>query len=294
MSIGFVVDLEYADATTSAHDLLQLFKTHPWCAGSSRAASASPGGRRRCPGAATGRCPSFTPRAADRRRRAGMVDTVALKGVHHCLLGNPRGEAIYAALKRGEPIRSSYAEASRSSLDRQGAVPGAQHPPALPARLHQGGPIVNAMIAHQGPLSQRALALASQRREAAVHRRHTKSYPKPDDKYTFDKLSRCSSPATPPATTPPTTSACARTCRARSPRRGAGCARPASTRSPTTPPRRQCRRDGQLHKLRAVWGDHRQGGTAHRARGGRRSAVPVDLTSWSGPTGANKGARAAR
>ncbi len=29
VSIGFVVDLEYADATTSAHDLLQLFKLHP-------------------------------------------------------------------------------------------------------------------------------------------------------------------------------------------------------------------------------------------------------------------------
>ena len=29
VSIGFVIDLEYADATTSAHDLLQQFKTHP-------------------------------------------------------------------------------------------------------------------------------------------------------------------------------------------------------------------------------------------------------------------------
>ena len=29
VSIGFVVDLDYADATTSAHDLLQEIKTHP-------------------------------------------------------------------------------------------------------------------------------------------------------------------------------------------------------------------------------------------------------------------------
>ena len=29
VSIGFVIDLEYADATTSAHDLLQTFKLHP-------------------------------------------------------------------------------------------------------------------------------------------------------------------------------------------------------------------------------------------------------------------------
>src|SRR5438270_3235352 len=30
VSIGFVIDLDYRDATTSAHDLLQLFKTHPF------------------------------------------------------------------------------------------------------------------------------------------------------------------------------------------------------------------------------------------------------------------------
>ena len=40
VSIGFVIDLEYADATTSAHDLLQQFKLHPLVARSSRAASA--------------------------------------------------------------------------------------------------------------------------------------------------------------------------------------------------------------------------------------------------------------
>ena len=58
VSIGFVVDLNYRDATTSAHDLLQTFKQHPLVKGSSRVASVSPGARRRCPAAATGRCRS--------------------------------------------------------------------------------------------------------------------------------------------------------------------------------------------------------------------------------------------
>ena len=58
VSIGFVVDLEYADATTSAHDLLQQFKLHPLVERSSRAASASAGAPRRCRAAATGRCRS--------------------------------------------------------------------------------------------------------------------------------------------------------------------------------------------------------------------------------------------
>ena len=63
VSIGFVVDLEYADATTSAHDLLQQFKLHPLVRRSSRAASASAGAPRRCPAAATGRCRSSRCRA---------------------------------------------------------------------------------------------------------------------------------------------------------------------------------------------------------------------------------------
>ncbi len=63
ISIGFVVELDYADATTSAHDLLQTFKTHSSYAGSSRVASASPGAPRLCRAAAGGRCPSSRCRA---------------------------------------------------------------------------------------------------------------------------------------------------------------------------------------------------------------------------------------
>ena len=56
VSIGFVIDLDYADATTSVHDLLQLFKSTPWSSGSSTAASASAGAPRRSPAEAGGRC----------------------------------------------------------------------------------------------------------------------------------------------------------------------------------------------------------------------------------------------
>ncbi len=58
VSIGFVVDLNYRDATTSAHDLLQLSRLIRSSRTSSTAASGSPGARRRSRGAATGRCRS--------------------------------------------------------------------------------------------------------------------------------------------------------------------------------------------------------------------------------------------
>ncbi len=64
VSIGFIVDLDYADATTSAHDLLQEFKTHPMVRRrSSRGANGSAGARRRSPPVATGRCRSSRRRA---------------------------------------------------------------------------------------------------------------------------------------------------------------------------------------------------------------------------------------
>ena len=83
-----------------------------------------------------------------------------------------------------------------------------------------------------------------------------------------------SSPATRPATTRRTTSGSAATCRARSRRRGAGCARPASTRCPTRRREGHRQRDRQLHQLRPVRRDHRQGRPAHPARGRRRAPLP--------------------
>ena len=57
ISMGFVVGLDYADATLSAHDLLQEFKTHPFIRASSRAASGWPGAKT-IPGAVSTACPA--------------------------------------------------------------------------------------------------------------------------------------------------------------------------------------------------------------------------------------------
>src|ERR1039458_10536947 len=46
----------------------------------------------------------------------GMVDTMALKGVHHCISsGMLAAETIYAALKRGESSFESYEQAIEQS-----------------------------------------------------------------------------------------------------------------------------------------------------------------------------------
>src|ERR671932_878834 len=104
VSIGFVVDLEYADATTSAHDMLQLFKTHPFVRKILEGGERVAWGAKALPGGGYWSMPKLTmPGALLVGDAAGMVDTVSLKGVHHCIQsGKLAAEAIYASLKSGE------------------------------------------------------------------------------------------------------------------------------------------------------------------------------------------------
>ena len=133
VSIGFVVDLDYADATTSAHDLLQLFKTHPLVRKVLEGGERVGWGAKALPGGGYWSMPKLTmPGALLVGDAGGMVDTVALKGVHHAIRsGMLAAEAIYAALKRGDGDLSSYRAGGRGVEHRQGAVAGAQHPPAV-------------------------------------------------------------------------------------------------------------------------------------------------------------------
>ena len=119
VSIGFVVDLEYRDATTSAHDLLQLFKTHPLVKGILEGGERVGWGAKALPGGGYWSMPKLSmPGALLVGDAGGMVDTVALKGVHHCIKsGILAAEAIYAHLKRGESLES-YEQAVEPLLDR--------------------------------------------------------------------------------------------------------------------------------------------------------------------------------
>src|SRR6202042_415101 len=97
VSIGFVIDLEYADATTSAHDLLQQFKMHPLVKGILEGGERVAWGAKALPGGGYWSMPKLSmPGAVLVGDSAGMVDTSALKGVHHSIKsGMLAAEAIY-------------------------------------------------------------------------------------------------------------------------------------------------------------------------------------------------------
>lgn len=191
VSIGFVVDLDYADATTSCHDLLQQFKLHPLVRDILEGGERVSWGAKALPAGGYWSMPKLSmPGALLVGDSAGMVDTVALKGVHHSIAsGSLAAEAIYAALKRGDDDLSSYEDAVAASpiADELYEVRNTRQP--FSNGFLRGGPLVNLMIMTKGRFpGGRRHWHRNDRREVFVG--DTKDgYPKADGRYTFDKLS---------------------------------------------------------------------------------------------------------
>src|SRR5215213_10884043 len=104
VSIGFVIDLDYADATTSAHDLLQQFKTHPLVKGILEGGERVAWGAKAIPAGGYWSLPKLTmPGALIAGDAGGMVNLAALKGVNYAIRsGILAAETIYESLKSGE------------------------------------------------------------------------------------------------------------------------------------------------------------------------------------------------
>src|SRR6202044_3299719 len=121
VSIGFVIDLEYKDATTSAHDLLQLFKTHPLVKGVLAGGERVGWGAKALPGGGWWSMPKLSmPGAVIVGDAGGLVDTIALKGVHHAITsGTLAANTIYEALRRGERSLEPYERALEQSASGQ-------------------------------------------------------------------------------------------------------------------------------------------------------------------------------
>lgn len=191
VSIGFVVDLNYRDATTSAHDLLQTFKMHPLVKGILEGGERVAWGAKALPGGGYWSMPKLSmPGAVLVGDSGGMVDTAALKGVHHCIMsGKLAAESIYAALVRGETSFESYEQAIEDS-----SVGKELYQVRNTRQAFQKGFLVGSLLAGPSIMSKGKVPPGRQEwhRDDAepMFIGDTKErYPKPDGKYTFDKLS---------------------------------------------------------------------------------------------------------
>jgi electron-transferring-flavoprotein dehydrogenase len=185
-----VIDLEYRDATTSAHDLLQLFKTHPLVReileGGERVAWSA----KALPGGGYWSMPKLSmPGAVIVGDAGGMVDTVALKGVHHAVqAGKLAGEAIYEHLKSGAPLERYEASVANSSIGKElWEVRNTRQP--FQKGFLRGGPMVNLGLISKGLLPPGRLKWHRNDEQEMFVGDTAAKYPKPDGKYIFDKLS---------------------------------------------------------------------------------------------------------
>jgi electron-transferring-flavoprotein dehydrogenase len=190
VSIGFVVDLGYKDATTSAHDLLQLFKTHPMVKkildGGERVAWSA----KALPGGGYWSMPKLSmPGAVIVGDAGGLVDTVSLKGVHHCIQsGRLAGEAIYRALKGQAPLSKYESAVENSSTGKElWATRNTRQP--FEKGFFRGAPLSGLGVASNGhALPGRWPWHRNDDQEMFIGNTKDK-YPKADGKYIFDKLS---------------------------------------------------------------------------------------------------------
>ena len=190
VSIGFVVDLEYKDATTSAHDLLQLFKTHPLVREILEGGERIAWSAKALPGGGYWSMPKLSmPGAVLVGDAGGMVDTVALKGVHHCIQsGKLAAEAIYEHLKRGTPLDRYEVALESSSTGKEMWETRNTRQPFQKGFLKALLP-VNLALATKGLLPPGRLPWHRNDEQEMFIGDTADKYPQPDGKYIFDKLS---------------------------------------------------------------------------------------------------------
>jgi electron-transferring-flavoprotein dehydrogenase len=191
VSIGFIVDLDYADATTSAHDLLQQIKTHPLFRGILEGGERVAWGAKALPAGGYWAMPKLSmPGAVLVGDAAGIMNLASLKGVHYAIKsGVLAAESIYAALKRGESSFEAYEQVVEDSFIGKDLWEQRNTRQPFQKGLITGGPLVGLMIATKGRFPGGRWSLHRNDSKPMFLGKTKDGYPKPDGKYTFDKLS---------------------------------------------------------------------------------------------------------
>jgi electron-transferring-flavoprotein dehydrogenase len=191
VSIGFIVDLDYADATTSAHDLLQQIKMHPLFKEVLEGGERVAWGAKALPAGGYWSVPKLTmPGAVLVGDSAGLVNLASLKGVHYAIKsGALAAESIYAALRRGKSSFGSYEDVLEDSFIGKELYEQRNTRQPFQKGLIRGGPLVNLMIATKGRFPGGRWSLHRNDAQGMFVGKTKDAYPKPDGKYTFDKLS---------------------------------------------------------------------------------------------------------
>jgi electron-transferring-flavoprotein dehydrogenase len=191
VSLGYVVGLDYADARLSVHDVLQEFKQHPLVEKVLRGGKRVAWGAKAIPEGGYWAMPKLhAPGMVIAGDAAGMVNVPKLKGVHYAIkAGMLAAETIYRQLKAGSTDFSAYEDAVHESEIGKDLWESRNMKQPFSKGLVIGGAITNAMVVTKGRLPGGHWATHRDADQPLMLTDRHKRYPKPDGKYTFDKLS---------------------------------------------------------------------------------------------------------
>jgi electron-transferring-flavoprotein dehydrogenase len=195
LTIGMVVGLDYRDVDLSVHDLLQELKTHP------KIRKLLDGGERVAWGAKT--IPSGGYHALPSRLHApgilfcgdgiGLVNIPRLKGVHYAIeSGRLAAEAAFGAFRPGATPATAldtYDDALRDSYVWSDLYESRNMRQVFGRGFFVGGALASAMTISKGKIEVGKLPAEPDADQPLVRSDRAASYPTPDGKLTFDKLS---------------------------------------------------------------------------------------------------------
>jgi electron-transferring-flavoprotein dehydrogenase len=197
LTIGMVVGLDYRDSELSVHDVLQELKTHRFVR------KLLDGGERVAWGAKT--IPEGGFLSLPKRLHApgllicgdgaGLVNVPALKGIHYAIeSGSLAAEAAFGALVPGQTpwtpgALAVYDEALQQSFVWRELQEVRNMRQAFGRGFWLGGALAGMMTATKGRFPAGAPRVERDVEQELIRTERAKSYPAPDGRLTFDKLS---------------------------------------------------------------------------------------------------------
>jgi electron-transferring-flavoprotein dehydrogenase len=197
VTLGMVVGLDYRDAEVSVHDLLQELKTHPLVRSILDGSERIAWGAKTIPEGGFVSLPKrlHAPGLLICGDGAGMVNVPALKGIHYAIeAGSLAAEAAFGALRRGQTpwtpgALSAYDDAVRQSFIWKDLREVRNMRQAFGRGFWMGGALAGAMTATKGRFPPGNTRTERDAEQELIRSDRAKSYPAPDGKLTFDKLS---------------------------------------------------------------------------------------------------------
>ena len=197
VSLGFVAGLEYRDVEFSVHDVLQEFKTHRLERKILRDGERIAWGAKTITEGGFHALPKrfHAPGLLLAGESAGLVNVPTLKGIHYAIeSGIMAAEAAFRSLRRGEsPGRvgalESYDEELRGSYVLRDLHEVRNMRQVFDKGFFLGGALATAMTVTKGNLPPKEFPIEANADRTLMRTDRASSYPAPDGKLTFDKLS---------------------------------------------------------------------------------------------------------